>query len=90
MCTIKYDELEFDHIVEFTGDATIFAAARENGSGRIRLFLVNESTGNIYSRNGAIDSWELVCGDHRYSILARLTAARNRHIPVYRINGSQN
>ena len=26
MCTIKWDELEFNHIVEFTRDSTIFGA----------------------------------------------------------------
>ena len=90
MCNIKYEELVFDHIVEFTTDSTIFAAARENGSGRIRLFLINEATGNVYSRNGQIDSWATVCGDHRYAILARLIAARKNNIPVYRVNGSHN
>ena len=88
MCTIKWDELEFNHIVEFTRDSTIFAAARENGSGRIRLFLINEATGNVYTRNGQVDSWEAVCGNHRYTVLTLLVAARQNHTPVYRINGS--
>jgi len=88
MCVIKYDDLEFDHIVEFSKDATVFAAGRELSSGRIRLFLVNEATGNVYARNGRVDSWEVVCESHRYGILARLMAARNNHIPVYKINGS--
>ena len=90
MCAIKYDDLEFDHIVEFSKDATVFAAGREITSGRIRLFLVNETTGNVYARNGRVDSWEEVCGAHRYGILARLVSARNNHIPVYKINGSRN
>ena len=92
MCNIKYEDLEIDHLVEFTKDSTIFAAARENGSGRIRLFLINQATSNVYSRNGSIDSWEEVCGDHRLAILARLIAAKQggTPVPVYRINGSHN
>lgn len=90
MCNINYEHLEIDHLVEFISDSTIFAAARENGSGRIRLFLINEATGNVYSRNGSIDSWEEVCGDHRLAILNRLIAAKKSNVPVYTINGSHN
>ena len=87
MVKINYNVLEFDHLVEFSNDRTVFAAARENGDGHIRLFLINESTGNVYTRNGRVDSWEELFGSERYSILARLIFARNSHIPVYRING---
>jgi hypothetical protein len=90
MCSIKFDDIEFDHIVEFSKDSTVFAAAREISSGRIRIFLVNETTGNVYARNGRVDSWEEVCGVHRYAIIARLISARHNHIPVYKINGSRN
>ena len=88
MVKINYALLEIDHIVEFIQDSTVFAAARENGSGRTRLFLVNEATGNVYTRNGRADSWEQLYGSDRDTILACLTAARNNHIPVYKINGS--
>ena len=88
MCPVKFDELYFDHIVEFTKDATVFAAARENGNGHIRLFLINNSTGNVYTRNGRVESWEQLFGSERDSIIARLVAARNNQIPVYKINGT--
>ena len=90
MVKLNYSILEFDHIVEFTKDRTVFAAARENGNGHIRLFLVNEATGNIYTRNGRADSWEQLTGEDREIILSRITAARNNHIPVYKVNGSHN
>ncbi len=89
MVKINYAVLEFDHIVEFTKDNTVFAAARENGSGHIRLFLLT-NTGNVYTRNGRVDSWEELFGTDRQNILNRLIAARNNHIPTYRINGSHN
>jgi hypothetical protein len=85
---VNYGALEFDHIVEFTGDSTVFAAARENGSGHIRIFLVHELTGHVYTRNGRADSWEQVHGEDRETILTRLNAARHNHIPVYKINGT--
>ena len=88
MVKINYAVLEFDHIVEFTKDNTVFAAARENGSGHIRLFLLT-NTGSVYTRNGRVDSWEELFGTDRENILTRLAAARNTHIPVYRINDSR-
>jgi hypothetical protein len=87
MVAIKYELLEFDHIVEFTKDNTVFAAARENGSGHIRLFLLT-NTGNVYTRNGRIDSWEELFETDRENILTRIAAARNNRTPVYRINGT--
>ena len=89
MVKINYAVLEFDHIVEFSKDSTIFAAARENGNGHLRLFLI-QPTGNVYTRNGCADSWEELWGSDRTSILARIIAARNNHIPVYKVNGNGN
>ena len=87
MVKINYEVLEMDHIVEFIHDNTVFAAARENGNGHMRLFLINNTTGNVYTRNGRADSWERLFGSDRESILARIIAARNKNIPTYRING---
>ncbi len=88
MYHIKFDELCFDHIVEFTRDSTVFAAARENGNGHLRLFLINETTGNVYTRNGRADSWEQLIGSNRDTIIAQIIAARKSNIPTYRINGN--
>jgi hypothetical protein len=88
MVKINYEYLEIDHIVDFVHDATVFAAARENGNGHMRIFLINEATGNVYTRNGKADSWERLYGSERDTVIARLVAARNRNVPVYRINGS--
>ena len=89
MVKINYAVLEFDHVVEFIRDNTVFAAARENGSGHIRLFLIT-NTGSVYTRNGRVDSWEELFGTDRENILILLSAARSKNIPVYRINGSHN
>ena len=88
MVKINYAVLEFDHIVEFSTDNTLFAAARENGNGHMRLFLVHENTGNVYTRNGRVDSWEQLLGNDRDIIMERITTARHNHIPVYKIDGT--
>ena len=88
MVKINYAVLEMDHVVEFSKDNTLFAAARENGNGHMRLFLINCTTGNVYTRNGRADSWEELFGSDRDSIVARLVAACNNNIPVYKVNGT--
>ena len=92
MCNIRFDNLELDHIVEFTKDSTVFVAARENGHGKhLKLFLVHNNTGDVYTRNGRAQSWEELLGSNRDSILTRLLAARNGdRVPTYKINGSHN
>jgi len=88
MSKINCRELVFDHIVEFVKDSTIFAAARENGEERMCLFLINESTGQVYTRNGRLDSWEELFGSDRNAILDLLSTACRNHTPVYRVNGA--
>lgn len=88
MVKINYEVLKIDHIVEFIHDSTVFAAARENGNGHMRIFLINNTTGNVYTRNGRADSWERLYGDDREVIVTRITKARETGIPVYKINGS--
>ena len=88
MATINFEHLVFDHIVEFTTDSTLFAVARENNSGHLRIFLVNQTSGNIYTRNGRADSWEQLGITQKYSVQVKLIAARHNRIPVYRIKGA--
>jgi hypothetical protein len=89
MCPIKIEALAFDHIVEFSKDNTLFAAARED-SGKLRLFLIHQDTGNIYTRNGRADSWEELFGNSKELLITGIAEARKQNIPVYRINGYHN
>jgi len=88
MVKINYQEITFDHIVEFAKDRTTFAAARENGNSHLRIFLIYEDTGNVYTRNGRADSWEELTGYDAERIRNRVAEARCNHIPVYHINGA--
>ena len=87
MAPIKFSELVFDHIVEFSKDNTVFAAAKNNGDGHLRLFLINESNSHVYTRNGRADSWEELFGADVRAVIGGIAAARNKSIPVYKING---
>jgi hypothetical protein len=89
MVKINYSDLKFDHVVEFSADDTIFACARVNGNGHVRLFLIfDKGNGRIYTRNGCADSWELLQECDAEIIRQRVKEALNNYIPVYKINGS--
>jgi hypothetical protein len=89
MVKINYAELNIDHLVIFGNDHTVFACARENDNGLLRIFLYNEHTGNVYTRNGRIDSWEHLLGIDRDTVLARIDHARNTvNFPIFKVNGS--
>ncbi len=79
-------KMEIDHLVILERDRKIFAAAR--GSGHLYLFLINEDSSSVYSRNSSTGSWEKLMETDRIIILARITAARNKQIPVYRIRSA--
>ena len=76
MCPIKFEELKLDHIVDFSKDSTTFAAGRENGNNHLRIFLVNEVTGTVYTRNGRADSWEELSGEKRQQLIDCIEKAR--------------
>ena len=85
MVKINYSELVFDHLVIFEHDSTIFAAAKENGSGHTRLFLIfDRGSGRVYTRNGRADSWEQLSDTEGTAIKDRVKA---NHIPTYRVKG---
>ena len=86
MVKLNYSELKFDHIVEFTGDRTTFAAARYNGNNHLRIFLIYENTGNVYTRNGTADSWEAITGTEAKDIRDQIERSRSNRIPVYKVN----
>lgn len=88
MVKINFNTIEFDHLVEFSKDHTVFAAARDNGNGHLRIFLVYNDTGSVYTRNGRADSWEELVGQDADTIRAKVKVSINNHIPVYRINGA--
>ena len=89
MVKINYSELKFDHIVIFNQEHTIFAAARENGSQRTRLFLVFDSNhGHVYTRNGRAESWEGLADFEAEHIRNTIRSALNSGITVYQFNGS--
>ena len=89
MCPIKIEEIRIDHIVDFSKDHTTFAAARENTSGNLRIFLVNDNTGTVYTRNGRADSWEELIGINCELIRIKICQAREI-VPIYKVNGAHN
>lgn len=89
MCPINVDDIRIDHIVDFAKDHTTFAAARENASGHLRIFLINDVMGTIYTRNGRADSWEEIIGVKSELIRVKISDARGC-VPIYKVNGTHN
>ncbi len=88
MVNINYAELHFDHLVAFQ-EGAIFACARENGSGKSRLFLIfGNGNGRVYTRNGRVESWEILGGQKANNIRQRIKQATKDGVAVYRFNGS--
>ena len=86
MCPINVNEIRIDHIVDFAKDCTTFAAARQI-DGRLRIFLINDLTGTVYTRNGRADSWEEVIGSN-YEHIRRIISEARGSVPTYKINGT--
>ena len=88
MCPVNVDTISIDHIVDFGKDRTTFAAAREPDTKHLRIFLIYQDTGNVYTRNGRADSWEELIGIRRDTVLNRILDARRCGVPTYRLNGN--
>lgn len=80
MFNINEPRIKFDNLVVFV-DNQIYARDREQGTRRGRIFLINETTGEVYRRNG--ESWEeLVDGDYRSCVFDNICRARENRIPI--------
>ena len=89
MVRVNESNIKLDHIVVFERDNRVFAAAREYDTRRICLFLINEQTGDVFSRNGRTDSWAELYGEQRSIVVNKIYNARhNQTIPVYRFRGA--
>ncbi len=79
------------HLVIFDNGSRIFAAGREQYGNKqaIRLYILNAGTGEVFTRNGRTDQWNLVSEQaHRQHIADHIHEARAaRHVPVYTIRG---
>jgi len=81
------EKITLNHIVLFEKDGIIYAAGREKDNNRIKIFLIKENEGTVYSRNGRKESWEEIFGRARGDVIGQIVAARNtRRVPVYKIN----
>ena len=84
MAPIKLEEIRIHHIIDSTKDYSTFAAAREHGSNKIRIFLVKDS-GSVYARNGQAETWKELVGTLADRIKYCINQARD-YVPVYKVN----
>jgi len=82
------------HLVVFDNESKIFAAGREQFGAKhvIRLYLLNERTGEVYTRNGRTETWQIISDEQlRQHVAEHVRGAfHSHHIPVYKIHGEFN
>lgn len=87
MSRINFSELNFDHIVTFNQEDSIFATGRD-GAGKTRIFIVfSHDKERVYTRNGVVESWELLGEQDGQAVINRINESVNKGIAVYRFNG---
>lgn len=87
MSRINFSELSFDHIVTFNQEDSIFATGRD-GTGKTRIFIVfSHDKERVYTRNGVVESWELLGEQDGQAVINRINDSVNKGIAVYRFNG---
>jgi hypothetical protein len=81
--------IDLSHLVIFHEDHKIFVAGRERLTRRMRVFLVNQRTGEILSHNGRLDTWAVVEDEFSCRSISDnvADACERKHIPVYRVRG---
>ena len=84
MSPIKLEGIRIHHIIDSTKDYSTFAAAREHGSNKIRIFLVKDS-GSVYAHTGQPDTWKEIVGSVAANIRYCISQAR-QSVPVYKVN----
>jgi len=81
------------HMVVYENGNKLFAAGREDFGDKhlLRLYLLDRTSGEVYTRNGRTETWNNVSGEYRQHIVKHIHSAEaGRAIPVYRIQGAFN
>lgn len=81
MPSIHYEELEFTHFVEVRSDGSTFGCARENGSGKIRVYLI--TAGVVKAFNG--EHWYALSQPYADLVKQRAASAFGR-VPTLHID----
>jgi hypothetical protein len=83
MSPIRLADIKIHHIIDSTKDYSTFAAAREHGSNKIRIFLVKDS--GVYAHNGQADTWKELVGSVAAEIRHCISRDRD-YVPVYKVS----
>lgn len=77
--------VKLDHLIVCDSENSVFAAARERDTRKVRLFLIKEC--KVYRRNGRLQTWEEQFGSAREDLVNHISVARNNgSIPVFHVN----
>ena len=87
----QYHNIQFTHFVDIPGSESFIATARDQVTRCIKVFLVVNHHGKIYSRQGLSGTWlELRIGEAGYIRELVNQGLRNKSVPYYSTIGSRN
>ena len=72
MVDYQFHEFNFDKFSALNREQTIFVVARAKQDNRVTYFLINENSGNVYSRTENDEYWKEIGGQEREIIFAHL------------------
>ena len=76
--------IQFTHFVEIPTSNCIMATAREEGSRKLKVYLIHKESSDVYYRKGLSDAW---FNERRQSVRELLSEAlNNTSIPHYTTN----
>lgn len=81
--------IDLSHLVVFYEDSKIFVSGRERLTRRIRIFLFDQNTGDVYVRKPFTGNWVVLEDEvSSKSVTENVTeACECRNIPIYRARG---
>lgn len=81
----RFDDVVFQHMIDLPQCDCVFCSAREESTGRTRLYLVFQDRTRIYVRNGVKDMWDELEDEQEYRhIRSRFdNAVLERKIPCF-------
>ena len=83
-----YETLAFKYALEIRNSTCIFFSAREESSGKTRLFLAFNGYGRIYTRNGIKGKWVEITDFEEYRKLHNVLAQaiKSKDVPCFATN----
>jgi len=85
MPSISFDNVIFQHLVEFPSFDCVYCSTEEKVSGETRLYLIFNNRRQVYLRNALKGTWDKIKNDEEREVIREGydVALREKRIPCY-------